>query len=81
MSYKELLSTVQGRVGLEMHHIAEYHNYIPDLDVFVILEAHALTWSMDVLCLRFVSAQYHEIPTLRYFRGSITSETKHVSLL
>jgi hypothetical protein len=81
MSYKELLSTVQGQVGLGIHHIAEYHNYISDLNVFVILEVHSLIWSMAVLCLRFVSAQYHEIPTLRHFRGSITSETKHVSLL
>jgi hypothetical protein len=80
MSYKELLSTVQGRVGLEIHHIAEYHNSIPDLDVFVILEAHALIWSMTILCFPCVSAQYHEIPTLGYICGSITSETKHVSL-
>jgi hypothetical protein len=80
MSYKDSLSTVQGRVGLEIHHIAEYYNSISDLDISIILEAHAIIWSMAALCLQFVSVRYHKIPTLRYFCGSTTSETKHVSL-
>jgi hypothetical protein len=80
MNYKELLSTVQGRVGLEMHHIAEYHNSIPDLDVFVILEVHSLIWSITILCLPSVSVPYHGKSTLRYLCGFITYETKHVSL-